>query len=209
MGVSERKERERKEMQRLILETAMKLFLEEGYENVSIRKIAEKIEYSPATIYLYFKDKDQILYALYKVAFERFYQRLQPVETIADPLKRLRQGGIVYLKFAFDHPEYYDLMFIMRAPIRKILNEQEPEFGAQGFEMLMTTLKECREQGRLTEKNDLEAVSLAVWSFLHGMASLVTRHRVRMIPEERLKPTIGAALDFMLASILGSPEKKG
>ncbi|MBI5233035.1 MAG: helix-turn-helix transcriptional regulator [Deltaproteobacteria bacterium] len=62
MGISERREKEKKEMRGLILETAMELFLDEGFENVSLRRRADKIEYSPATIYLYYKDKDEILF---------------------------------------------------------------------------------------------------------------------------------------------------
>ncbi len=192
-------------MRRLILETAMALFLEEGYKHVSIRKIAEQIEYSPATIYLYFKDKDEILYALYRIAFEQFYKRLGPVESIKDPLKRLRKGGALYMKFAFDHPEYYDLMFIMRAPIRKIIEEQEPEFGVRGFDMLMRSLKDCVAQGALPSDTDLEAVSLSIWSLLHGMASLVIRQRVRMISEQKLKPTINNAIDFMMSNLFQQP----
>jgi AcrR family transcriptional regulator len=61
MGIKERKELEKQKMRKLILDNAMKLFLEKGFENITIRHIAEKIEYSPATIYLYFKDKDEIM----------------------------------------------------------------------------------------------------------------------------------------------------
>ncbi|MFX8778120.1 helix-turn-helix domain-containing protein, partial [Acinetobacter baumannii] len=61
MGINERKEKQKLELKRLILDASMKLFVEEGFENVSIRKIADLIEYSPTTIYLYFKDKNEIL----------------------------------------------------------------------------------------------------------------------------------------------------
>ncbi|HYQ86264.1 MAG TPA: helix-turn-helix domain-containing protein, partial [Bacteroidota bacterium] len=70
MTVAARKMREKEEMKTLVLETAMKLFLDEGFGNVSIRRIAENIDYSPATIYLYFKDKDEILFALHSAGFE-------------------------------------------------------------------------------------------------------------------------------------------
>ncbi|MBK7338149.1 MAG: helix-turn-helix transcriptional regulator [Saprospirales bacterium] len=61
MGINERKEREKVELRGLILKGAMEVFLEEGFENTSIRRIAERVEYSPGTIYVYFKDKDEIL----------------------------------------------------------------------------------------------------------------------------------------------------
>ena len=75
MGIKERKEQEKSEMRELILKTAMNLFLDKGFENITIRHIAEKIEYSPATIYLYFKNKDEILYTLRREGFEKLYER--------------------------------------------------------------------------------------------------------------------------------------
>ncbi|HEY9245546.1 MAG TPA: helix-turn-helix domain-containing protein, partial [Candidatus Methanoperedens sp.] len=74
MGIKERKELEKQEMRKLILDTAMRLILEKGFENVTIRHIAEEIEYSPATIYLYFKDKDDIIYTLHREGFEKLYR---------------------------------------------------------------------------------------------------------------------------------------
>ncbi len=102
MGISERKERNKKKMREQILNTAMNLFLDEGFQNVSIRKIADKIEYSPATIYLYFKDRDDILFALHDEGFDKLFKRQQSVHKIADPRKRLRKHGEMYLKFAFE-----------------------------------------------------------------------------------------------------------
>ena len=75
MGIFERKERDKQGMRKLILDSAMSLFLEEGFGNVSIRRIAESIEYSPATIYLYFRDKDEILFALHNEGFEELFRR--------------------------------------------------------------------------------------------------------------------------------------
>lgn len=201
MGVSERKERERQEMRRRVLETAMKLFLEDGYENVSIRKIADRIEYSPATIYFYFQDKDEIFYALYMMAFEQFYEYLKPIESVADPLERLRKGGKAYLKFALDNPECYDLMFILQAPVRKIMEHQGSEFSMRGYELLKRNIEECVEAGAFPEETDVEAATVATWAFIHGVASLVIRQRLRMIPEKKLKTTINGALAFMMKNL--------
>ena len=59
MGILERKEKQREEIRKMILEASMQLFVKEGFENVSIRKIADLIEYSPTTLYIYFKDKNE------------------------------------------------------------------------------------------------------------------------------------------------------
>ncbi|MEM7110562.1 MAG: TetR/AcrR family transcriptional regulator, partial [Bacteroidota bacterium] len=117
MGIAERKEREKKEMRELILRTATKLFMENGYEKTSMRNIAEAMEYSPTTIYLYFKDKNELFYALSEEGFRMFFSYLSQAPKDLPPMERLKELGRIYLKFAIDHPGYYDLMFILRAPM--------------------------------------------------------------------------------------------
>src|SRR4030066_2557294 len=153
MGILERKDREKKKMRSLILKTAMKLFLEEGFENVTIRRIAERIEYSPAAIYLYYKDKDEILYAIHEIGFEKLYKQQQTILSTRDPWKRLKKHGEVYIKFALVNPEYYDLMFIMRGPAKKIKEKEHWEKGLRAFEFLRENVRECIEAGYLPEIN--------------------------------------------------------
>src|ERR1043166_4167468 len=69
MGIKERQERDRESVRRGILDAARELFVSEGYQNVSMRKIAERIEYSPAAIYGYFPSKDDIFFALAEEGF--------------------------------------------------------------------------------------------------------------------------------------------
>ncbi len=200
MGVAERKEKEKKEMRALILDTAMRLFLEKGYEKVTIRGIAEEIEYSPATIYLYFKDKNDILFALHTEGFERFYRRQQTILTIKDPWKRLRQHAKVYMSFALENPEYYDLMFIMRGPGEKIKADRAWDAGMRSYDFLRENIMDCMKAGYLP-KTDLDVAAFAIWSFTHGMASLIIRQRCSMIPKEALSSVIDGAVDFMTSKI--------
>ncbi len=141
MGIAERKEKEKREMRELILETAKRLFLEEGFARVTIRRIAEKIEYSPATIYLYFRDKNEILFSLHAEGFEKFYKRQQTILSVKDPWKRLRKHGEVYISFAMENPEYYDLMFIMRAPVKELKAKKEWEVGMRSYEFLKENIR--------------------------------------------------------------------
>jgi AcrR family transcriptional regulator len=205
MGVAERKEKEKREMRALILDTAMRLFLQKGYEKVTLRGIAEAIEYSPATIYLYFKDKNDILFALHTEGFERFYRRQQTILTIKDPWKRLRQHARVYMSFALENPEYYDLMFIMRGPAEKIKAEREWGVGMRSYNFLRENIRDCIEAGRLP-KTDLDVAAFAIWSFTHGMASLIIRQRCSMIPKEALSAVVDNAIEFMTS---GVEKKKG
>src|SRR6185369_11202818 len=105
MGVKERHERERVAVARAILAAARELFIAEGYQHVSMRKIAERIEYSPAAIYSYFPSKDDIFFALAEEGFRILADRaFNAVRDVADPLERLRRGLWAFYEFAKSDP---------------------------------------------------------------------------------------------------------
>src|ERR1044071_5511951 len=107
MGVQERREREKKELRQEILDAARDLFVREGFENVSMRKIAEKIEYSPTTIYLYFKDKADLLDCIVEETFARLVRKgVQLDQSGLDPLERLERGLRAYIEFVLHHEGY-------------------------------------------------------------------------------------------------------
>src|SRR5215469_2074960 len=100
MGVTERRERERQAVRKEILDAARALFLEEGYDRTSMRKIAEKIEYSPTTIYLYFKDKRELLESICGETFTKFIKTVQEIgQANDDPLQNLRATLRAYIEF--------------------------------------------------------------------------------------------------------------
>jgi len=200
MGIIERKEKEKLEMQRLILETAKKLFLEQGFEKVTLRSIAEKIEYSPATIYLYFKDKDEILFQLHEAGFNELFKRQQTIAGITNPLERLLKHARIYLQFAVENPEYYDLMFIMRAPVKCIKDEKAWKIGVRSYEMLYKDVAECIDAGLMTS-SDPAVATFALWASMHGIASLVIRERCIVFPEEVLPAMIQGAEKFIMDCI--------
>src|ERR1044071_8476533 len=117
MGIAERKEKQKAEIRKMILDASMILFVEEGFSNVSIRKIADLIEYSPTTVYLYFKDKDEILFNLHELGFQKMAEYNTSLWDIKNPLLRLHKMGENYIQFGLQNPEFYDLMFIQRAPM--------------------------------------------------------------------------------------------
>lgn len=201
MGIVERKKRERQNIRRLILDTAMKLFIEEGFENVTMRRVAEIIEYSPASIYSYFENKDDILYVLYLEGFEELFRRQQSVLAIKDPVKRLRKHGEVYISFAFDRPELYDLMFIMRAPVRKIRERDDGDIALVAYGFLKQNVKECMDAG-LIPRTNVDVATFSLWSLVHGMASLIIRERCIMFSEEQQKSIAMDSLDFILMRVL-------
>jgi AcrR family transcriptional regulator len=183
MGVKERKERDRVDMKELILNSAHQLFLSKGFEEVSIRNIAEAIEYSPATIYLYFKDKNEIFHALHGEAFKKFNECMIPVFTIKDPFKRLVTMGEKYIEFAFAHPKYYTIMFIAEAPM---LCEETSEGwieGQRALDGLESIVEECIKEGKL-KKQPAKVLAFTIWSYVHGMCSLALRDRMKHYAEE-------------------------
>ena len=144
MAIANRKQREKEEMRTLILDAARSLFLEKGYENTSIRAIAENIEYSPGTIYLYYKDKDEIFHALHEEGFRRMLEKMQPLEHVQDPFERLKAMGAVYLDFAENNRDFYDLMFIIQVPVSHEENPDDWQMGHNTLDYLKKIIGECQ-----------------------------------------------------------------
>ncbi|MCR9141512.1 MAG: TetR/AcrR family transcriptional regulator [bacterium] len=190
-----------------ILETATTMFLEEGFENTSLRKIAKRIEYSPAAIYLYFKDKGELLHAIHERGFSMFLQKLSQSARIANPLERLEAMGHLYIEFASEQPEYYDLMFIMRRPESAVEEDQGWDSGKRSFQHLKDTVAECIEAG-LVHLPDAEVGSLYIWSFMHGMTALSIRNRMTMYPDKAgHRRLMEQAMGQMMANVTRQPPR--
>ena len=187
MTIANRKQREKEEMRTLILDAARSIFLEKGYDQTSIRNIAERIEYSPGTIYLYFKEKDEIFHALHEEGFRRMLAKMQPLQHVADPFERLKALGKVYIEFAQENKDFYDLMFIVQAP----MNMEEVEkwkMGENTLGFLKQVIKDCKAAGRFKGK-DINFLSFTIWSAVHGMCALLIRDRCHAYAEENIEAT--------------------
>src|SRR5699024_8917870 len=112
MGIQERKEKYKEDLKRKILDAAIRLFTKQGYEATSIRKIAAEIEFSPTTIYLYYKDKLDIVYALHQEGFRRLGEQFKALQTVDHPFERLKAMGRTYIQFALENKAFYELMFV-------------------------------------------------------------------------------------------------
>lgn len=184
MGITQRKEREKEEMRQLILDAALRLFRQRGYEGVSIRNIAEAIEYSPATLYLYYKDKSEIFFALQYEAAAVKRDHLMPAAAIENPWERLIEFGRRYLDFGMKHPDLYDLLFITRAPMEFVENQQCWSLGMAVHSFFTETVQACVDQ-RYFKSTDAETIAYTLWCHAHGLVSLFVRERMRMYPEEK------------------------
>jgi AcrR family transcriptional regulator len=201
MAVADRKEREREEKKRKILNAAKALFLEQGFEKTSIRSIADLIEYSPSTIYLYFKDKNELLFALHQEAFLGLIERFNVVAPIKDPFEQLQALGFEYLKFAVENPELYELMFLMTAPIEALECRCDIwEDGHTALNMLKMLIQACQKRGYFEGQN-LDDLAMMIWANVHGLASLHLRRRMSMFPEEERIPRLERALMVLTESL--------
>lgn len=181
MGVQERKARERAALRQKIIQSADRFFLERGYEGTSIRLIAKDIEYSPATIYLYFKDKNELFQAIIDKAFKGFLEHLSSAKIIADPLSRLRELCRQYLKYAKKYPAYYDLIFISTQWTNKEETSAHP-YTEEAFQLFVNTLDDCRKNGYFISKVPVD-LAFIIRSFIHGSASLLAKGRLSYLDE--------------------------
>jgi AcrR family transcriptional regulator len=170
-------------MRSLILDAARKIFLEKGYHLTSMRNIAEEIEYSAGTIYLYFKDKDEIFHALHEEGFSRMLEMMQPLQHVAEPFERLKAMGKVYMEFAKNNKDFYDLMFIMNAPMDHEKDPEKWEMGDHTLNFLKQVIHDCMKQGRFKGMN-AEDLSFTIWSSMHGMCALYCRDRCLAYPDK-------------------------
>ncbi|MGC3943417.1 MAG: TetR/AcrR family transcriptional regulator [Chryseolinea sp.] len=202
MAIANRKERQKEELKASILEAARTLFIERGYEETSIRNIAERIEYSPTTIYLYFKDKDDIFYALHREGFVLLNQYFRSLQDVEDPFERLKAITKAYIRFALENSEYYDLMFISRSPMSALedSDNEKWEEGDRAFAALTTTIHQCIECGYF-KGMDPQVLSFTCWSMVHGICALEIRGRCKVVPEELL-PGLSNRVGAMIVEML-------
>lgn len=178
MGITERKERTKESIKNKILDAAKELFIKKGFSETSMRHIAKKIEYSPTTIYLYFKDKNAIFQAIHDVGFGLLANYMDVLSNVSNPIERLKAMGRVYIKFALENKELYELMFIIEDPEIICFDSADDcwEKGQSTFHILWNTVNECKNGG-LFKDYSTDNLSYIFWSAVHGMASLYIKGR--------------------------------
>jgi AcrR family transcriptional regulator len=196
MGIRERKERDTQKMRQRILKAAMDIFAREGYESVSMRRIAEKIEYSPGTLYRYFENKDDIMLQLCYQGFEKLLALQFELDKISQPVERIRVGGRQYVTFALENPELYELMFGNK-DITKHSDDAEESVALKSLRKFMEHVQQCLDTGFFSG-GDAETLAIALWAALHGLSSLLIQEQLRFLPEEKVDDVIETALAFNL-----------
>ena len=203
MGTIERRDRERLETRAKIMDAARDLFGREGYEAVSMRRIAEAIEYSPTAIYVHFRDKLDLLHQICQADFAALAHGVAELQKVADPIERIRRMGHAYIRFGASHPNHYRLMFMTPVQFPKELADADPSRGdvdRDSYALLKKSCQEAIDQGRLRpEYRDADLVAQMFWCAVHGVASLhIIKANNVWIDWKGLEPLADAVVDSIL-----------
>ncbi|MFN8606310.1 MAG: TetR/AcrR family transcriptional regulator [Vulcanimicrobiota bacterium] len=201
-GIAARREREREALRQSILQAARELFQQQDYSSVTLRKIAERIEYSPTTIYLYFKDKHALVMELIAEGFELLGERMRR-GLAADPRETLKRSSMEYLRFSQEEPHYYRLMFQLEdQELNERCSQREPRLSESAFEFLLENVGRLRQSGCLRpELSDLTVAHL-IWSGLHGAACLQLAKLLDHLPEAEREAFFARVVEGLSRSLI-------
>ena len=189
MGVQERRAREKDEVRRRILTAASELFVNEGIGSVSMRKIAEKVEYSPAAIYLYFKDKSELVFSICQETFSELDARLAAVERRGAFAGRGIYAGVRDLRPVRPRASVALHHHALHTGGSWKQSETILVLGMKAFDHLRQCVRRCVESGAF-RGGDIEALAQMCWLSIHGLtAGLVTSCRFPSVDREILIKT--------------------
>jgi AcrR family transcriptional regulator len=200
-----RREQQKQELREAIIEAAAALFLEKGYEQFSLRQVAEQIGYSATTIYLYFADKDDLLFTVVDRAFARFDERLAEVAaSIDDPLERLVALGRAYVRFGLDNPVHYQLMFIQRSDFLMQRRHGDTKPRVNAMQVVIQAAQDAMDAGQV-RPGDPVATFDALWSLMHGLVSLAIT--MPLMTPERAERAAEVAVSMAIDGIATRPKE--
>lgn len=182
------------DLRRAILDTTRHLLVEEGYKNLSMRKIAREIGYSATSIYLHFKNKDALFHALIEEGMERLFERFKSTEQeyAEDPVARLHAICRRYVDFGLNQPEYYEIMFMLHPEHMNRYPAEKYRRARRNLDVIAAVLTQGLEQGVMDVANPRVSAN-TIWSSLHGAVALLIAQRVDIRIEQE---------DFIESSIL-------
>ena len=204
MGVLERREREREEVRRKILTAARDLFATEGYDRITMRRIAEAIEYSATTIYNHFEDKDDLVHALCQEDFDRLFQHLQEALPPADPVEAVRQLGLAYARFGTSYPNHYRFMFMTPGKFA-YLKDHDVSPGEKAFGLLRSAVTAAIEGGHF-RPGDVDTVAQVLWASMHGAIALIITLQPQHWPHAPAAPDlVEQVVETTIRGLLAEP----
>jgi AcrR family transcriptional regulator len=193
-----RQESDKETLRQEIMDAAREMFVAEGYTSVSMRKIADKIDYSATTIYLYFKDKSDLFHQICEQTFARLAQNIKAIEKLSDnPLEKLRSGMREYVYFGLKHPSQYEIVFISPLPVNIETSFDETN-GKIAFDTMRDVIAECIS-ANLLKSDDVELISQTLWAGIHGITSILIKHDgFPFVERDRL---VNNVIDTLIAGV--------
>ncbi|AYG68831.1 MULTISPECIES: TetR/AcrR family transcriptional regulator [unclassified Rhizobium] len=171
MGISERKAREREERERRIVVAARTIAERDGWASVTIRRLADEIEYSQPVLYSHFENRDAIVGAVALEGFSELAAMLRAAIRPSSTPKELVEGvATAYLDFAFARPAMYEAMFILPTGLR-FARSDTPAPLREGFRAMAAVVAPFSQ--------DLDTATETFWAALHGLAELERHGRIR------------------------------
>lgn len=166
------------DFRRAILDTARQLLIEDGYKNLSMRKIAGQVGCSPGTLYLYFKNKDAIFLALIDEGVERLCVAFDAVMAgYSNPAERLEKLCRCYIDFGLTQPEYYEIMYMAHPLIAERFPKEQYRRARRILDLTAETLTDCAKTGQL-HVGDPFVDATVLWGNLHGLVTLMMAKRI-------------------------------
>lgn len=178
MGLKERRIKQKDDLRQKILDAARDMFAYEGYEQFSMRRIASIIDYSPTTIYLYFKDKDELLYTLCEETFgELLKQTTDLRQAEKDPLRLLRRVMLNYIEFGLASPNHYKVAYFIKPAVYGTLEElqRNDTMGRRSYNAFREIVEAC-VAGQRFRNVDADMATQVLWAAAHGLTSLLISH---------------------------------
>jgi AcrR family transcriptional regulator len=177
MTIHTRRARQKALLHQEIIDAARDILARQGYEQLSMRKVAERIEYSPTAIYLHFEDKRDLVFQVCEETFGRLVHELESLDAeVKDPVQRLREGMRRYIAFGLRHPQHYLATFVA------VPHEQLPEDiarynnpasnGMRALGILRACVVACSDAGKF-RKVDPDVTARGLWAALHGVTALL------------------------------------
>ena len=202
MDVKERQQQERQAISRSILDAARTLFVAEGYRNVSMRKIAERVGYSPAAIYSYFDSKDDIFLALAEEGFHMLCQSAEcarEAQPDAGPVACIRSAFLDLYEFSKAHPEYHALMFLDRSVPKISQDWQRFEFVREMRSQLNALIESAIARGDFPDGSNPEVIFRVLMASVQGVSTM--RLCDRLVPGEDADALAYATLEATLTGL--------
>lgn len=174
MGVKEKRAKYKEKFRREILESAREIFVSDGYDGFSMRKLAGKIGYSPTTIYLYFTNKDDLLFAICEEFFANFFVELTRIRSVSqDPVETLRQAFVYLIEFGLKNPNQYKVIFFTKS-IYGTMGEliQKESMARNTYLAFKEMIRDCIKAGRLRELDE-DVIASALATASHGLVTMI------------------------------------